>query len=231
MMQSLRDIQTMLNKAQENRERIDYTLESCMSGDSILEGEEIVPLWMLKKERQRRGTGVPVDLGLSVLWASRNVGAPTGDKPGYYVGWADVSGQKTSTRNEDYPHGELPNSIDGSEHDIARASWAESWRMPTKSEMQELIQQCQWYWTAINGMPGYQIVGRTGNSIFLPAAGNRFGTDYEDVYSFGRYWTAELNKKKNNMAYMLEFSLQDKEVLTMARCTGLCIRPVINKKG
>lgn len=232
MPQVLADIHAMLRHAVQDDEIIDYMLEDCLSEKSILDNtEQIIPLWMLKKERQRRGTGVPVDLGLSVLWSSRNVGAPTGDKPGCYVGWADASGQKTTTHIDEYPQGEVPSSIEGTEYDIARTKWAESWRIPTKKEMQELIQECQWYWTIIQGVPGYQIVGRTGNSIFLPAAGNRYGTDYEDAYCYGRYWTSELNEKKSNLAYLLEFSQQERDIVSMARCTGVNIRPVMSKKG
>lgn len=232
MSQTLVEFHNMLQLAIENSDRISYSLEPCLSEYAVLNNkEEIIPLWQLKKERQRRGTGVPVDLGLSVLWSSRNIGAPTGDKPGYYVGWADASGQKTSTRNEDYPFGSTPSAIEGSEYDIAHALWAEAWRIPTRAEMLELIQNCQWYWTVINGVPGYQIVGRTGNSIFLPAAGSRYGSEYEDAYSYGRYWTSELSEKNPAKASLLEFSQQEREMISLARCTGMNIRPVIKKKG
>lgn len=45
------------------------------------------------------------------------------------------------------------------------------WRMPTLKEMEELINKCMWTWTTLNGVNGYKVVGLNGNSIFLPAAG------------------------------------------------------------
>lgn len=202
----------------------------CEGENSVLDEQNTPkPLWLLLDERQRRGTGIPVDLGLSVLWSSRNVGAPSGEQPGLYVGWGDSTGSQTSTNPNNYPSNDPPKNIGGTEYDIASERWEESWRLPTRDEIEELIEECQWYPTAINGVPGYQIVGITGNSIFLPAAGSRFGSEYEDAYCFGRYWTSELNTKDARRAYLPEFGQHGPEIIAMARHIGMCIRPVLEK--
>lgn len=256
MSNTLTDIRSKLQKALESGEQLRCTLEPCAWPSSIYEdGVEIIPLWLkrkqaaeaeaarmkaeadaarmkaeaeaaLKAQRQQLGVGEPVDLGLSVLWSSRNVGAPSGDQPGYYVGWGDGSGRLLSTMYDDYP---CVNNISGTEYDFARQMWRESWRIPTLQEMIELMQQCQWMWTVINGVPGYQVIGRNQKSIFLPAGGDRYGVQYEDAYYAGRYWTADLYEEETARAYFLEFSQQGAQISSLARYMGMLIRPVLNK--
>lgn len=181
--------------------------------------------------RLQRGTGTPVDLGLSVLWSSRNIGAPSGEQPGYYVGWGDVTACKKSLNYDEYPSVNPPAQISGGNSDIVRKIWAESWRIPTLKEMGELMQQCQWMWTVIKGVPGFQVIGKTGQSIFLPAGGDRYGMQYEDTYYVGRYWTADLYPQETARAYYLEFNQQTAQINSMARYMGMLIRPVIDKEG
>ena len=232
MSQSLSDIHSSLKQALEGYGILDIFPAECDGQDSILDDEvEIVPVWRIMEERQARGTGVPVDLGLSVLWSSRNVGAASGEQPGLYAGWGDTTGRQTSINADDYPCADPPEDIGGTDCDIAREMWAETWRLPTRAEVQELIQHCQWVWTMINGVPGAQIIGRNGASIFLPAAGSRYGCEYEDAYYYGRYWTSELRSDDddNRRAWFLEFSQMGPEVVSLVRHTGMNIRPVLEK--
>ena len=231
MSQTLSEIFETLKQAREGYGILDIFPADCLGDGSILDEEVVlIPQWWINEERQRRGTGVPVDLGLSVLWSSRNVGAVSGEQPGLYIGWGDITGRQTSTDPNDYPDSDPPEDIGGTEFDIAREMWAETWRLPTRAEMRELIQKCQWRWTVINGNPGAQIIGRNGNSIFLPAAGNRYGTDYEDAYYYGRYWTSELRSGEDNRrAYLLEFSQMGPDIVSLVRHMGMSVRPVLEK--
>ena len=232
MSQTLSEIFETLKQAREGYGILDLFPCNCSGVDSILEDEvELPPLWWINEERLRRGTGVPVDLGLSVLWSSRNVGATSGELPGLYVGWGATSGSQTSINIDDYPHYNPPKDIGGSDYDIAREMWAETWRLPTRAEMQELIQKCQWRWTFINGVPGVQIIGRNGASIFLPAVGDHYGTEYEDAYYYGRYWTSELrtDSDEKRQAIALEFSQMGPEIVPLVRHMGLNVRPVLEK--
>ena len=233
MSQTLSEIFETLKQAREGYGILDlfpaecYGLLDCVLDDEV----ELIPLWRINEERQRRGTGVPVDLGLSVLWSSRNVGAASGEQPGLYVGWGDTTGRLSSTDPDDYPCSDPPEDIGGTEHDIAREMWAETWRLPTRAEMKELIQKCQWRWTVINGNPGAQIIGKNGASIFLPAAGDRYGNEYEDAYYYGRYWTSELrcDDDDNRRAFLLEFSQMGPDIVSLVRHMGMSVRPVLEK--
>lgn len=256
MGRTLVEICKKLQKALEGGDSLRCSLEPCAEVNKIYANNiTITPLWLklklekeaeeakrraeaeearrkkeaeeaLKAQRQRLGVGEPVDLGLSVLWSSRNVGAPSGDQPGYYVGWGDNSGRQLSTAYNDYP---CVKNISGTQYDFARQMWKETWRIPTLKEMSELMQQCQWMWTVINGVPGYQVIGQNMKSIFLPAGGDRYGMQYEDAYYYGRYWTADLYAEEKARAYFLEFSQQGAQISTLARYMGMLIRPVLDK--
>lgn len=221
-----------LAKSLRNGGHTHYSLAACSSNYSIFGKRIDIPQkWLLIRqheellaERKRRGVAEPVDLGLSVKWASHNLGAPCQEQPGYYVGWGDPTCQQTSTYYEDYPCKE---KLAGPNEDPASALWKESWRMPTVAEMLELMQLCQWQWTQINGVTGFWITGKTGNSIFLPAGGDRYGTQFEDAYYFGRYWCNQIDENDDHRAYLLEFSQQDGQIFSLARYMGMLIRPVL----
>lgn len=64
--------------------------------------------------------------------------------------------------------------------------------MPTIDEQHELLNECSWEWTELDGVPGHIVTGPNGNSIFLPAAGYRDGTEVEVRGSDGGYWSSSL---------------------------------------
>ena len=66
-----------------------------------------------------------------------------------------------------------PENICGTEYDIARTQWGDGWRLPSQAEFQELVDNCTWEWTEINGVAGRRATAANGNSIFFPAAGLR----------------------------------------------------------
>ena len=179
--------------------------------------------------------GDAVDFGLSVKWASYNVGATTPEEYGGYYGWADATGTKTSTNLDDYPSANPPSEISGTEYDIARAKWGGNWRMPTSTEYKELLDSCTWTWTTQNGVKGYKVVGKNGNSIFLPAAGGRGGTEVLNVGSDGFYWSGTLGEIDKtlgesdvNRAYCLYFTDYGYHgVLSDVLSCGFTVRPVV----
>ena len=229
--QDIHELHELLRQSRDSSRDLPLALTSCATKEGVIRRlSELTPRWVLVEQRQKRGTGVPVDLGLSVLWSSRNVGAVSGEQPGFYVGWGDETAQKTSTDLKDYPCAPPPRNICGGLRDIARHRWKETWRLPTRAEVDELINKCQWIWTCINGMWGFQVVGTTRNSIFLPATGSRYGQELEDYGYCGRYWTGEASSEDNRQAYMLEFGQQEVFITRMQRFSGLCVRPVLEKK-
>ena len=143
-----------------------------------------------------------VDLGLSVKWATCNVGANKPEDYGDYFAWGETK-PKTSYSESNYSYTSNPTTLPLSA-DAARANWGGSWRMPTRAEQDELCEQCTWTWTTQNGVNGYRVTGTNGNSIFLPAAGYR---DDSTLYfaSDGHYWSSSLDTYHAGSAFRLSF--------------------------
>ena len=133
-----------------------------------------------------------VDLGLSVKWATCNVGATSPSDYGDYFAWGEISTKSSYTENNSKTYKKHMGDIAGnSQYDAARANWGSTWRMPTMNEFKELKNQCIWTWTSQGGHSGYRVTSKTnGNSIFLPAAGWRSGESLNGVGSNGDYWSA-----------------------------------------
>lgn len=124
--------------------------------------------------------GAVVDLGLSVYWCSCNVGAEAPEEYGDYYAWGETK-PKSQYSKDNYSYYDanttqyidIGEDISGTEYDAATVNLGKDWRMPTKEEMQELIDNCTWEWTQINGINGFRVSSSNGNSIFLPAAGKK----------------------------------------------------------
>ena len=113
-----------------------------------------------------------VDLGLSVKWATCNVGASSPEDLGNHFVWGEIGASECGSYSKKHINDLELTDISGDKaHDAARASWGGSWRMPTYKELLELHEKCDWEWTVKNGRTGYKVTGPNGNSIFLPAAG------------------------------------------------------------
>jgi len=130
-----------------------------------------------------------VDLGLSVKWATCNIGASFPEDFGAYYRFHDLKVNDSEDDDGDER---------GSTIDIARSLWKGNWRLPTKKELKELIHKCNCKWTKSKGKFGYRITASNGKSIFLPAAGCMDDPDFEarSIYvpnEYGLYWSSTLN--------------------------------------
>ena len=179
-----------------------------------------------------------VDLGLSVLWASCNVGAESPEEYGDYFAWGETTTKSSysyyNSVTQDWSISMLKSygiiGADGnltSAYDAATANWGDKWRMPTLDEMEELDNQCTWKWTTQNGVNGYKVTGPNGNSIFLPAAGHRSNTSLFDAGSKGDYWSGSLDLYINDSACSLRFFSNGHGCVTpLDRYAGYTVRPV-----
>lgn len=162
-----------------------------------------------------------VDLGLSVNWATCNLGADSpSDYGDYYVwGMTNPGFQRTYSTSG--------TSICGNPTaDAATAAWGDRWRMPTANECKELLNKCTWRWTTLNGVAGYRIEGRNGNSIFLPAAGYIKDYNYEYVGTNGNYWSGT---PKDGKAYYISYQKTDyRECRLFDKDRARSIRPVVS---
>lgn len=179
--------------------------------------------------------GVAVDLGLSVYWADRNVGASSASDYGNYYAWGETKTKSSYTEsNNTTSEVSLSDWSGNSSYDAARANWGGTWRTPTESECDELIFDCSWKWTTQGGHTGYMVTGPSGNSIFLPAAGNMSDSSLEDAIDSGCYWTStpyNLATKNTKRAMGMTFISDATKWTTTdwnGRQLGFSIRPVKN---
>ncbi len=131
-----------------------------------------------------------VDLGLSVKWATCNVGASSPSDYGNYYAWGEISTKSEYMWENSKTWGKDTGSIAGNpQYDAARANWGSTWRLPTAYDIDELVNKCTRTWTSQGGHNGYKITGPNGKSIFIPAA----GCCANDLYyagEIGVYWSA-----------------------------------------
>ena len=167
-----------------------------------------------------------VDLGLSVKWATCNVGASSPSDYGDYYAWGETSTKNEYTVANSKTRGKSMSSIAGNAtYDAARANWSGTWRMPTLDEMEELEEKCTWTWTTLDGRNGYRVTGPNGKNIFLPAAGYRLFTSLVNAGSYGCYWFAKPSSISLHACYLYF----DSDFYGWDGCdrdTGHTVRPV-----
>ena len=187
-----------------------------------------------------------VDLGLSVKWATCNVGATTPEGYGNYYAWGETSPKTTyNWSSYKYCNGSYDTmtkyctkssygTVDNKttlelSDDAARVNWGGSWRMPTLAEQEELMDtdNCTWTWTTQNGVKGYKVTSKkNGNSIFLPATGHRYDDDLNDAGDYGDYWSSSLSAYYSDNAYYFYFNSSNVYRNYYYRCYGRSVRPV-----
>ena len=173
-----------------------------------------------------------VDLGLSVKWATCNVGASSPEEYGDYYAWGETSTKAEYKESTSLTDGKEMGDISGNpQYDAATANWGGNWRMPTSDELNELRTQCTWTRMTQNGVDGYKVTSNTtGNSIFLPVAGYKLQTWCTDGGGAGYYWSSTPCEWNSGSAWMLytRYSNNDMSVQINGRGDGLSIRPVLD---
>jgi uncharacterized protein (TIGR02145 family) len=164
-----------------------------------------------------------VDLGLSVKWATCNIGAENPEVYGECYAWGEVITKSRYTRDYCESWKQKIDDIKGTNQDVAHFKWGGSWRMPTKEEFEELCEKCNWVLTG----SGYKVTGPNGNSIYLPAAGFRDGGTLNGDGSRGDYWSSTSVSESTRSAYYLFFNSDDQHVSWSYRGYGYPVRPVL----
>ena len=188
-----------------------------------------------------------VDLGLpsGTLWATCNVGADTPEGCGNYFAWGETE-PKDSYGTDNYKYynsnGELikycvqegTGVLDNLTtlepmDDAATANWGDGWCTPSWNQWSELWRYAPHEWTTQNDMQGWRFTGSNGNSIFLPAAGSRWGEEIGYVGGYGfywsnqLYWTGSIYTNSPVYAYCEPLWWLPKEI---GRWYGMTVRPV-----
>lgn len=169
-----------------------------------------------------------VDLGLSVKWASWNVGASKIADYGGLYGAGDPTGLKTSTNYNDY-YWVDGGSICGTEYDLAHVKWGGTWRMPTINELQELKEKCTWEAKiTLDGVMGSMVTGLNGNTIFIPYAGSRNDKGYVEQNYRASLYSGDMGTSAWSYGYK-DLDILNNGAFQMDGCrnwVGQSIRPV-----
>ncbi len=183
-----------------------------------------------------------VDLGLSVYWATFNIGATKPEEFGDYYAWGETE-TKTDYSWESYKWcngsaNTLTKYCDNSEYgnidnkylldpddDVAHVKWGGKWYMPTIEEIGELMDKCSWILETRGNIEGLKVTGPNGKSIFLPSAGFYSGTELIELDMFensnvGYIWSS--NRRNNNFSYCF-FYYSGADGMDML-CSNTCYR-------
>lgn len=191
-----------------------------------------------------------VDLGLPsrLKWAKYNVGATSETAYGDYFMWGSTTPNTNTTcdwtnapfnnhssdYNETYfnsvKNNVCPNGILAKEYDAARANMGGNWRMPTKAEIQELIENTTNKWFANyngTGVSGRQFTGSNGTSIFIPASGYRSGSSFTDQGNDGNVWSSSLDTSNPDFAWNFNGDSVSADAVSNLRYNGFTVRGVL----
>ena len=192
-----------------------------------------------------------VDLGLpsGTLWATCNIGANAPEEYGDYFAWGETM-PKDNYNDSTYLWYKLDSNgsgytkycfesrfgydgfTDGKMEldlvdDAAVANWGYQWRMPSLAQLIELNEKCTWTWTLQNNVYGQMGTGPNGNTIFLPAVGNRYNESIEYAGTLGQFWSRTLHSGYSGAAYNMYISSNFIDCfLIRERCMGLAVRAV-----
>ena len=170
-----------------------------------------------------------VDLGLSVRWAPFNIGATSPTECGDYFAWGEIETKTEYTEANSLTHGIYMDDIGGNpQYDAARAIWGSTWRLPSREEIEEIVAECTWEWTSVDGMNGCKITGPNGNHIFVPAAGCYIGAELKMLGQNGMYHSYKMCGDYVNFSYGFHFGEGDDnyQLDWLYRAYGRSIRPV-----
>lgn len=183
-----------------------------------------------------------VDLGLSVKWGNANLGATNGNTAeswyGDYYAWGETKSKtnyvwNTYTFGASQPFSKYDSdgkTVLETVDDVATQTNSE-WRMPTKEDFEELkagtTKKWETNYKGVSGLNGRLFTSKVnGNSLFIPAAGYRIGSDIQYVSSRCFLWSSSLYFYDPINAYTLFFYSSDINTSHNFRYSGYSVRPV-----
>ena len=188
-----------------------------------------------------------VDMGDGLKWATTNVGGFYPEDYGDYFAWGEITPKDdyswstykwgtSSTTLTKYVTTKTYGTVDNrtqllrpssNPDDAAFANWGATWRMPTDEEWLWLKDNCTQESTTENGVYGKKLTSKsTGNSIFLPAAGDQYGTSPRYAGSIGRYWSSSLDEDGSDYARVVLLNSEEASRASVRRYLGFSVRPV-----
>lgn len=137
------------------------------------------------------------------------------------------SGTKWATFNMDLD-GEVARYAWDDPDKFVSQQWGERWRMPTKADWQELMDDCFWSWDIQKGRQGMLVKGSNGNTIFLPADGYIAQGHLMQDNEYGAYWTADTVDSTPGCSWCLFYGMDFVYWYTFPQTYCGSIRPVNN---
>lgn len=228
--------------------------------------------------RPVKGPGVPVpndcvDLGLAsgLLWAKYNIGTTEPTQLGNYYAWGETSPKKKyysdnykyyKWKGDDLNRITKYNEEDGKtvldlEDDAARANLGVGYRIPTKADWEELLEDCKWEAVTASlpieldpsqkkGIARWKVTGPNGNSIVLPMTGGfkadgwAVMPDYDTYYTTANLYPAEQLSDEDKYLYAVALKwpmyaeetasggIEEPSFGSIFRSRGVVVRPVFD---
>lgn len=188
-----------------------------------------------------------IDLGLpsGTKWSCCNLGATAPEKYGAYYAWGETETKNVFTWNTykygyyeypsfDYSHlTNIGSDIAGTSYDAAHVNWGRTWKMPTETQVIELLNYTSYSWTTWENVKGVEFKGNNGKTLFFPAAGG-YGSDSGTYYGNGiyaLYWTSTLQRSDYGSTTNAYSFVGSKDYIHLdeyghGRYYGLSVRPV-----
>lgn len=226
----------------ENNTKQNYTYDRISTyhyGDDV---NDVWPLPKIPKEISYTDItdGDAVDLGIGVLWASKNVGSSSFTDMGKSYLWGDPecmykNGRKNRSVGRKYEEEivpKLPLDIAGTKYDIATMVMGEDWRLPKKEELIKLSEECIWEYCILDDCLGYRVIGKNGNSIFIPIEGEYYLQSFDEQIKLkeSRQFVSYYSSERNDYYPIgLQMSLHDDDRFVNGASFWNYIRPVKNQ--
>jgi len=206
-----------------------FAATSDVDGDGYITTADITAIYNILIGNAPSSYHEYVDLGLpsGTLWATMNIGANAPEEYGDYFAWGETepkdyydwgtykwcmgSSDITLTKYCTYSSWGYNGFVDNKteldpEDDAATVNWGPEWRMPSEDQIQELLDNCTTEWTTLNGVVGRLFTSNiNGASLFLPAAGCRWGSSLYDAGAGGYFWSRALSSGYSYNACYLYF--------------------------
>lgn len=216
----------------------------------------ILMVFALSCAKEPSSLSEAIDLGLSVRWATCNIGATKPEEYGGYYQWAgtrDVTDTSIFLGEDNCPYSTGSSSRTGwtkyipsgyssywsgsgnpdnkrtldPEDDVVHVKMGGKWRIPTDAEWRELLDNCASEWTTLNGVNGMRFTSKkNGNSIFLPAAAYRKYDNASNDGYYGCYWSSSLDTDHPYCAFYMYFESDRVSTKYIFRYFGQSVRPV-----
>ena len=196
-----------------------------------------------------------IDLGLpsGTLWATTNIGARLPEEPGDYFAWGETKPKqeyswntyKYSYRDNSkffhenqmtkYCTNEKDGTVDNKTEleptdDAAVVNWGSNWRIPSREQIKELSDKCEWKKTTLPGRKKvFRVTGPNGNVLILPCGGKFLGRVLIDIVgeASALYWSRTLNTYIDNSS--AECITNGNVNLTSQRSLGLLVRAIYER--